>query len=119
MKTIQISKQTVLAALRRNRQEHKKKQEEALKMWTHQIRNRLQDWIHAIDDGNLPKDEHEITKDLEKPSDTLQHYDDAIEMLDFEERGVIELTEGEFKQYMQDRWNWKENWSFANSKYLG
>lgn len=52
------------------------------------------------------------------PQDHTKDYDVVLKMLDLSEDSVIELTQQEFQQYVNDEWTWKQHWATSNSKYM-
>lgn len=53
------------------------------------------------------------------PQDHTSDYDRVILMLEMSVEKVVELSQREFQQYVQDDWQWKQAWSLSNSKYTG
>lgn len=119
MRTVEIKREDVLKTLRTNRVKHEETQGKALKVWAQKLQERLQDTLQALAKGQTPKDVYDMVSDIERPTDVLQAYDDAIAMLEMDVRATITLTADEFKCYVQDRWDWKRDWLTSNSKYIG
>lgn len=119
MRNVEIKREDVLAKLYENRKTHEHDQSKALKVWSGKIKDRLESILTQLTKGETPQDVRDLVRDLEKPTDVLQAYDDAISMIEMDIRPTITLTAEEFKCYIQDRWSWKQNWSASNSKYLG
>lgn len=57
--------------------------------------------------------------DLPMPENHAADYQRAIEMLDWETGDEVVLEEHEFKQFVQDDWNWKNAFQTANVMYAG
>lgn len=55
--------------------------------------------------------------ELIEPADQTKDYDRVIQMLQMSTESVTELSEREFAQYVQDDWQWKQNFLHANSTY--
>ena len=53
-----------------------------------------------------------------EPANHTEDYDDVIAMLTMAGDDIIELSQGLFKQYVQDDWGWKQAWIGSNSAYL-
>lgn len=60
--------------------------------------------------------------DLAEPSSYVNSYDTAIRMLQMSTDDIIELSQQEFSQYVEDNWAWqgmfKSTTSFYNSKVV-
>lgn len=119
MRNVEIKREDVLAKLRENRKRHEGDQAKAVKVWSAKIKERLEGILVELTKGKTPQDIRDLVQDLEKPTDVLQAYDDAVAMIEMDVRPTIILTADEFRCYMQDRWSWKQTWSTSNSKYLG
>ncbi len=118
MKKIQMKKTEVQRFLRENLEKHVAEYKTAKENWQEQYKERLNKALTDATLGNYPKDIYSILKDLDIPVSYEEEYVDAIEMLSFEERDTVELDATEFKQYIKDDWDWKQQWAFSNSKYM-
>lgn len=56
---------------------------------------------------------------LARPENHVEDYVRAIEMCDWEIKDEVELTEGEFRELVQDNWSWKGNFEASNMMYTG
>jgi len=52
------------------------------------------------------------------PMNQTPEYDQAIRMLEMSVEDEVELTAGEFSQFVMDRWHWKQQFSATNSAYI-
>jgi hypothetical protein len=59
-----------------------------------------------------------IRFDLVAPKNFSDAYQQAIEMLEWEERDEVELTTYEFRCFVMDKWDWMEDFIKSNSRYL-
>lgn len=59
-----------------------------------------------------------VFADLEAPMDASAEYQTIISMLEMSTDEVIELTHQQFKQYVQNQWNWRANFVNQNRKYV-
>lgn len=55
----------------------------------------------------------------ERPQSHTEEYDNVIGMLELTLDTKIDITFGDYKQYVKDEWSWSKQWEIANSKYLG
>jgi hypothetical protein len=52
------------------------------------------------------------------PESHLKEYDRALHKLELSVDDVIELSDQDFQQYVQNEWNWSARWEMSNSKYV-
>lgn len=57
--------------------------------------------------------------DLPEPVSYEQNYKDAIEMLEWSENDTVDLSQAEFKQYVQDVWAWRAQFASSTQVYNG
>lgn len=112
--TINVGKGRLLTTLEANRAAHgiayRKAREGYIKVTTKE----LEGYLTRLADGHL----------LERafipppPEDHTHDYDDAIAMMQWSTDDTIELTQGQFRQYVQDDWGWKDSWVASNTAYI-
>lgn len=56
---------------------------------------------------------------LQAPENHVNDYTRAIEMCEWEISDEVDLTEGEFRQFVQDQWSWKDQFETSNKMYTG
>lgn len=56
---------------------------------------------------------------LIEPMDMTASYDRVLDMLELTTSVEITLTQQEFAQYVRDEWEWRDQFNFSNSRYLG
>lgn len=112
--TVNVNKVDLLATLKANREEHGATYEKAKAGYLKVTKNRLDELLAKIVEGEL----------LDRifleapPVDNTGDYDDVIEMMKWSQDDNIQLTQGQFKQYIQDDWGWKDSWMVSNTSYL-
>lgn len=52
------------------------------------------------------------------PKDMTKEYDRVLRMLKLDVRDEIELDEREYRQFVENDWQWRQAWATSNSKYL-
>lgn len=52
------------------------------------------------------------------PEDHTVDYDRSIQMLEMSVESQIVISEEEFRNYVQDLWEWSRGWAASNVKYL-
>jgi hypothetical protein len=102
------------AKLRENRDSHHDQFEKAWQGYCKMVRAELEHKLERIKAGK-PIDRY---LGHTPPEDHTGDYDDVIAMLEMMLDESIELTQGQFKQYVQDDWGWKEQWVTSNTAYM-
>ena len=113
--TMNFRVEEILTALKKNRAEHAKIVEEAVKGFRDKLRTELVNKLHDLDTGKLP-DTH---SKLAKPQIYLAEYDSAIEMLSMTSDETLELDQSAFQCYVLNKWSWMGGFLNSNSMYSG
>lgn len=112
--TIRVDKKQLLEALEKNKAAHGAAYEKAKAGYLKVTRQSLEDMLQRIVGGELlPR----LWLDT-PPDDHTGDYDDVIAMMQWSLDNTIELTQAQFKQYIQDDWGWKDAWTTSNATYL-
>ncbi len=114
MKKVTINQKDLLVILRENRDTHEADYKDAyegyLETCVETLEKILQDFKAGL---------RETVQWTEfPPQSQVKDYDRVIRMLELSVDNEIELTADEFANYVQDDWNWKDNWTVSNSAYL-
>ena len=112
MKAIKVSKDSLLSALRANREKHAAEAKEAHEGYVIQVKAGLRKALREIKTGKIT-----TSLGLHAPIDNTADYDRAIQMMEMSVDDTIELTEQEFRQYVQDEWSWRAAAALLNSTY--
>jgi hypothetical protein len=112
--TVKVSKARLLEALKRNRDDHVVKYNEAMTGYVVAVRKELQEKLDALTRGKKvsPYSKHH------EPESHLDDYDTVIGMLDMAGDDAIELTQRDYIQYVKDEWGWKQQWTASNTGYM-
>lgn len=113
--TIIANTQDLIQKLTEAREKHSRDYQEAVSGWKTQVLKRLKKEIRSVKTGT---DANLQFHDVQKPESHLTDYDDAIEMLKMHSSETIELTSEQFQTLVRDRWAWRKEWVFSNTKYL-
>ncbi len=105
--TTVLDKEQVLSRLKTNKEEHEKIYKEAVFGFKERCEKQLS---KALEKCNGTED---IYLSLRAPRNYGSAYETAIEMVEFNKREEIELSANEFAMFMQDRWDWMDD--FLNS----
>lgn len=126
MKTVQVDREKLLATLKSNLAKHKKEYEEAVEGFK-ASRLELIKTIQAA--ATLAVNENtsfarkglesafEELKRLANPVDYSGSYEQAIMLMNWEERSTIDLTVDDFESYVRDNWNWRSAFKHLHSTY--
>lgn len=113
--TIQVPKDQLLEALRANKEEHMRIWEEAREGFYASLIEKLRTSLENTEQRALPRGQVRINET--EPRNYGRVYDEAISMLEIAQNNVIELTQGAYRQYVMDRWDWQEHFLASNSYY--
>jgi hypothetical protein len=111
---IKVTKSKLLTALEENRTTHGIAYEKAKAGYIKVTRRDLEEQLQRLVDGKV----------LDRiffpspPEDHTKDYDDAIAMMQWSQDSEIELTQSQFRQYVQDDWGWKDSWITSNTAYI-
>jgi hypothetical protein len=103
MREVTVNKEELSKALKKNRKAHRKNFEEAWDAYREKAIANLESRLAEIRDGGTI----ELYLNLVQPEDHTDDYDRVLEMLKMHTEDVIEISEQEFSQYVQDDWGWK------------
>jgi hypothetical protein len=110
-----MSKDKLVEILKTNRAEHVEIYKEALAGYVIKVTEGMQ----TIADTWATKREIDMAPvSIQKPQSFESSYTDAIDMLEMTEESQLTLSQSEFKQYVQDRWQWTNNYVYSNSAYV-
>lgn len=108
----------LLSKLEANRKTHNADFDIAFTRFSERVQSNLEARLKSLRSGSVVTQEM-LYINLTMPVNYDADYKRAIEMLDWEVGGEVELTEQEFKQYVQDDWGWKEAVAMSNKLYTG
>lgn len=118
MENIKVSKQELLTIVKENRKKHKEEYLESIKAYRAKAADLLTQELQKIVTGG----KFQTRFDLSKPESHEKEYDLAIKMLEMSVDDVIQISQGEFDQLVNDEWSWKYNFQnsyTSNSAYFG
>jgi len=115
MKNILVTKTHLLEKLKENRAAHRGIFEEAVEGYRSEAVKQLEAHIERIKSGKMPT----VFVRLEAPEDHTDEYDVVIGMLEMDLDDRVELTQADYRAYVMDDWNWKNQFLTSNSLYSG
>lgn len=81
--------------------------------------------VNAFTDEDISKqnDHFQVVKgvavEMIVPRSHEKEYDAAIDMVDWDVREVLELSNSEFVCFVRDEWDWQANFKIVNASYTG
>ena len=113
MQTVKAKRDDLLVRLRKNRGEHRELFNKAQEGFRKQVIEHLDKMLADAKEGRKIR----LAVALPEPIDQTKDYDRVITMLEMSVDDVVELTQGEFAQYVMDDWQWKQNVFATNTRY--
>jgi hypothetical protein len=111
---VTVRRQDLLERLRSNRAVHATIVEEAERGYRKEATIKALQFMHAIEDGKI---ESFNKYAIHTPVSYLSAYDTVIQMLEWCQDDVVELTADEFRQFVEDQWDWKDGFITSNAAY--
>lgn len=113
-RTIKVKKRDLLEKIRANKENHKKEYEEAVSAYRIEAKKQLNQQKKALEKGDL-----NIHLNLVAPVNMESEYDKLIQIFEWEVEDHVELSTGEFNEYVLDETHFAVNAKMLNSTYLG
>lgn len=130
MNQIVVEKEKLLNILKENKEQHIKDYKEAMKGYRvgvvaglEKLVDTAKDFVKEVEDaledarnGGEMKVVFRLElwapfNDLIKPESHEEEYKLAFDMIELDVDTKVELTKGEFKQFVNDEWDWSENFN--------
>ena len=112
---VNVLKKDLLAALSANREAHLAEFEEADGAYRGTVIEALEARVKQIKDGGKIN----VSFSLPKPRSHVKDYDRAIKMLELHQDVSMKLGMDAYRQYVEDDWDWQNEFKHVNSSYLG
>lgn len=116
MPAVRVSRTALLAKLRENLQKHEAEFKEADAGFRAALAKRLQAMLKAARSAAAAKD-CDMHVGLPVPNSFAEDYQTAIQMLDMAQDAEIELNQQQFRCFVMDEWDWKEQFANTSSIY--
>jgi len=110
-RVITVMKDQLLAKLKENRSKHREIFLKAIDLFREEAIVVFDQNLQAARDGK----KFSVHLDLSRPKDHTKDYTRAIEMLEWSIEDKIEITDSDFRAYVQDDWGWRP--TFLSNKY--
>ena len=118
---VTVKTQKIKEILISNRQKHLEHYQKAKEGYRKLAMEKLQINLAKIERFD-PKDKHVPSLDFSncpKPVCFANRYDEAIGMLELHSGETIVLDLSAYKQFVEDKWDWNNQFLASNSSYLG
>ncbi len=113
-RTIKIKKNDLIVQIEENKMAHIEEYDLAVIAYKKEALKQLKKLITKVESGEIDN----IRLDLTKPVDNRENYDKVIEMFIWEVEDFVELSQDEFKEYVQDETSNSQSAKFSNTMYL-
>lgn len=113
--TVNCNKAEVLQRLKQNRSRHAELVKEARAGYVERARAELTKKLDSLKSGKLVS----VFTSLSTPLDYTSHYDTVIAMLEAHTEDHITLEATEFRNFMEDQWDWRGQFIGTNKAYSG
>lgn len=105
----------LLEKIRENKSAHAAIVEEAKRGFAEKARAVLEAHLSKLESGALK----ELRISLASPRDHTREYETIIKMLELHRSSHIELNADEVRMFVEDQWDWTEEFLQTNSMYSG
>jgi len=114
MRQVTVDKQELREVIKANRDKHRSTYEQAFEKFRHAMRKQLENNLRILADGQVPP----ITLKIEIPEDHTDDYDQVLGMLGMELKDEVTLSWEEYRNYVDDQWDWSNRWAINTSSYV-
>jgi hypothetical protein len=111
--TTTVKKDTLLEALRKNREQHSRIVAEARKGYIEKAKQAILAKLDELQSGKVAA----LSFGLVPPADHTEAYDTTIQMLEWHTGQEVTLSATEFRNFVMDEWDWAQHFLHSNSMY--
>lgn len=115
-RTYPVKVDELLEILRRNREDHLSIVEEAQANFRERVIARLDSMLAEARAGRVDR----LEVGLSIPRNFVEHFDNAIGLLEMTQRAgteEVEISASEYKRFVQNQWNWTKEFNTSNAAY--
>lgn len=112
---VTIEKALVLEALHKNMEEHKRTFQKAMEVYRQKAIEAFEAKIDALKNGRWISH----TLNLPIPEEHTNDFQRVINMLQRDINDTVELTENDYRVYIDNEWNWQRAFLSNTTAYLG
>ena len=110
---VECDTRDVLAAVKKNRENHVKMVEEAKTGWFAAAEKHLRGKLAKVAEGK----QVELYVNLPFPTSYVREYDNAITMLEYHQNDTITLSSADVSRLIQDDWDFSHQFLTVSSEY--
>ena len=114
MRQVTVRKAELLRIVTANRDKHRSTYEQAFEKFKDAMRKKLELHLSDLGRGRIPP----ITLKIEVPEDHTDDYDQVLGMLTLEVNDNVTLSWEEYRNYVDDEWDWSRRWAANTSSYV-
>jgi hypothetical protein len=111
--TTKVSRERLLTALRANLENHSQIVKEAVAGYLAKAREALAKRMDQLAKGTVVS----LSFSLNPPQDHSEVYKTVIRMLEWNTSDMVELEADEFRQLVEDKWDWSGSFLHTNAVY--
>lgn len=115
-RSVNVSREKLLEALKTNRAKHAKEYAEALVAFKTRLLADLEAAILKVDETE-PAALAEFEVEVDFPANHDSEFSDIIDMLEHSTDSVINIDSESFKAYFNNEWNWSQSFARSVSNY--
>lgn len=116
MEEVRVETDDLIKILKENRKRHEEEYKETFEGYKEDAIMLLEKSLGRAKSAKTIKDIR-TSLDLMQPECHLEDYDSIIGMLELCLDDSIEVTQQEYRQYVQDKWGWKHGFALMNTRY--
>lgn len=113
MNTVIVNKAALAEIVTRNREMHRDVFLQAIEGFRTTLQANLEARLEALTQGKIP----DLRINLVQPEDHTRDYDRILHMIEMHIPEDIEITQGDFARYVEDSWDWKQQFVTASNTY--
>ena len=114
MRSVKIKTKELLEVLKENRAQHVLDFDDAYTSYIEQATKELEAaYVEAKNTNVILRNPIRAVE----PHSYEESYNTVIRMLEMSDDKIVELTQQEFSQYVEDKWAWKESFTTTSSLY--
>ena len=121
MKTVRISIDDLKVKLEENLALHDEVYEEAIENYWKTVGKAFKEQVviaeETIRKRNIEHGGINLYVSINAPTSNREAYEDALAMLSYETRDIVELSHNEFKSYILNQWDWSNQFLASNALY--
>ena len=114
LNNVKVNTKDLLVKLEENREKHRKDLIEAKKNYLIAAKELLTKKLEKLNNGLV----EDLKFNVSPPDDHTEEYDLIISMLKMSTEETMYVTYQQFEAFVNDRWQWKQEFLVKNSTYL-